>query len=87
MGRKAVYEVEITEGAIRVRAFGRVLTLPAAPPGPEVGEDGDFVVRLDEIDHWDAPQDEETIDIAELQKILAAIEDQAEKHGLTIVFE
>ncbi|QGM46430.1 Imm74 family immunity protein [Methylocystis heyeri] len=88
MARRGVgVEVEITEGAIRVRSAGRVLTIANAPPPPDVEEDIDFYVLLDEIAHWDAPDDDQEIEVAELQKILEAIERQVEKHGLNIVFE
>jgi hypothetical protein len=88
MARRASgYEVEVTEGAIRVRRAGKMLTIPAAPPDAESGEDADFVVRLDDLDHWDAPDDETPIDIDELQKILDAVEKQLEKHGLSVDFD
>ncbi len=88
MARRAgAYEVEVTEGAIRVRRAGKTLTIPAAPPDAESEEDADFIVRLDDIEHWDAPDDETLIDIDELQKILDAVEKQLEKHGLTVDFD
>ena len=56
MARRAgAYEVEVTEGAIRVRHDGKTLTIPAAPPDVESNEGADFIVRLDDIEHWDAP--------------------------------
>jgi hypothetical protein len=85
--RGPAIEVEITEGAIRVRSAGRVLTIAAAPPPFDFDEDADFLVRLDEIDHWDAPDDDAPIDIVELQKILDAVEKQFEKHGLAVAFD
>ncbi|MFV0281299.1 MAG: Imm74 family immunity protein [Rhodoblastus sp.] len=85
--RKPAIEVEITEGAIRVRHAGRVLTLHASPPPPSVEERPDFIVALDEVEHWDAPHEEIEIDIAKLQTILAAIEDECDRHGLTVEFE
>jgi hypothetical protein len=85
--RGSAIDVEITEGAIRVRSLDRVLTLPNAPPPSGAEEITDFFVRLDEIDHWDPPHEDIPIDIVELQKILEAIEAQVEKHGLTVEFE
>ncbi len=85
--RSSAFEVEVTEGAIRVRRAGKTLTIPAAPPDGESREDADFVVRLDDIDHWDPPNDETPIDIEELQKILDAVELQLEKHGLSVDFD
>lgn len=80
-------KVEMTEGAIRVRQDDRTLTIHAEAPDAESGEDIDFVVRLDEIDHWDAPDQDQEIDIVELQKILDAIEKELDKHGLTVDFD
>jgi hypothetical protein len=85
--RASAYEVEVTEGAIRVRRAGKTLTIPAAPPDAESGDDADFLVRLDDIEHWDAPDDETLIDVNELQKILDAVEKQLEKHGLSVDFD
>jgi hypothetical protein len=85
--RGSGYQVEMTEGAIRVRRDGKTLTIPASPPDAESDEDADFVVRLDDLDHWDAPDDETSIEIEELQKILDAVERQLEKHGLSVDFE
>ena len=80
-------EVEITEGAIRVRNGGRVLTITNTRAPLDGDEDADFLIHLDEIEHWDAPDDETPIDVTDLQKILEAIENQVEKHGLVVVFE
>jgi hypothetical protein len=85
--RASAYEVEMTEGAIRVRRGARTLTIPTAPPDAESGEGADFVVRLDDLEHWDAPDDETPIDIDELQKILEAVEKQFVKHGLSVDFD
>jgi len=85
--RSGGYQVEVTEGAIRVRRAGKTLTIPAAPPDAESEEGADFIVRLDDLDHWDPPDDETPIDIDELQKILDAVEKQLEKHGLSVDFD
>lgn len=85
--RNSAIEVEITEGAIRVRSAERVLTLPNVSPPSNAEDECDFFVRLDEIENWDPPNDDVQIDIVELQRILEAIESQVEKHGLTVVFE
>ncbi len=85
--RSGGYQVEVTEGAIRVSRGGKTLTSPAAPPDAESEEDADFVVRLDDLDHWDPPDDETLIDIEELHKILDAVEQQLEKHGLSVDFD
>lgn len=81
------FQVEMTEGAIRVREGGRTLTIRAEAPDAESGDEIDFVVRLDEIDHWDAPDQDTEIDIVELQKILDAVEKELAKHGLTVDFD
>ena len=85
--RSGGYQVEVTEGAIRVSRSGKTLTIPAAPPDSESHEDADFVIRLDDLDHWDPPDDEAPIDIEELHKILDAVERQLEKHGLSVDFD
>lgn len=85
--RKPAIEVEITEGAIRVRHAGRTLTIVASAPPPDAGDAPDFLVRLDDLDHWDAPDDEHEIEVEKLQVILTAIEDECERHGLTVEFD
>ncbi|WP_363345789.1 Imm74 family immunity protein [Methylocystis echinoides] len=80
-------KVEMTEGAIRVRHDSRTLTIHAEAPDAESGDETDFVVRLDEIDHWDAPDQDKEIDIVELQQILDAVEKELAKHGLTVDFD
>lgn len=88
MARRAnAYEVEVTEGAIRVRNRGRMLTIRPAPPDADSDEGADFVVQLDDIEHWDAPDDDSPIDIFELQEILDAVETQLERHGLSVDFD
>ena len=88
MTRRAnAYDVEVTEGAIRVRHRGRTLTIRPAPPDAESDGDADFIIRLDEIENWDAPDDDAPIDIVELQEILDAVEAQFEKHGLRVDFD
>lgn len=85
--RGSAIEVEITEGAIRVRSDGRVLTIANTAAPADLDEEADFFVRLDEIENWDPPDDETPIEIEELQVILDAIERQVEKHGLAVVFD
>lgn len=84
---RAKIKVEMTEGAIRVRQDGRTLTIHTEAPDGDSGEETDFVVRLDEIDHWDEPNQDKEIDIVELQKILDAVEKELAKHGLTVDFD
>lgn len=85
--RKPAIEVEITEGAIRVRHAGRALTVTASAPPPDADDSPDFLVRLDDIEHWDAPHEDIEIDVEKLQLILAAIEDECDRHGLTVEFD
>lgn len=85
--RKPAIEVEITEGAIRVRHAGRTLTVVASPPPPDAGEAPDFLVSLDDIEHWDAPHEGDEIEVDKLQMILTAIEDECDRHGLTVEFD
>jgi hypothetical protein len=87
MARGKAITVEMTEGAIRVRSHGKTLTIMNSPPPPDADDESDFFIRLDEIDHWDAPDDEASIDIVELQKILEAIEEELERRGLSVTFD
>lgn len=87
MARRKSIEIEMTEGAIRVLCAGHVLTIANSAPPPDAEEDTDFFIRLDEIEHWDAPDDEISIDIVELQTILEAIEEELERHGLSVTFD
>ena len=85
--RKPAIEVEITEGAIRVRHAGRTLTVVASPPPPAAEDAPDFIISLDDIERWDAPHESDEIDVEKLQLILAAIEDECDRHGLTVEFD
>ena len=87
MSRARFLEVELTEGAIRVRQGGRVLTITPAAPPPNAGDAPDFIIHLDDIVTWDAPDNEAEIEVAELQMILHAVETECEKHGLSVEFE
>ncbi|WP_018266782.1 MULTISPECIES: Imm74 family immunity protein [Methylosinus] len=87
MARRKSIQIEMTEGAIRVLSGGHVLTIANSAPPPDAEEDTDFFIRLDDIDHWDAPDQEIPIDIVELQSILEAIEEELERHGLSVTFE
>ena len=85
--RGSAIDVEITEGAIRVRSGARVLTIAVVPPPADLEDDADFYIEMDEIESWDPPHEETAIEIDELQKILEAIEEQVAKHGLSVVFD
>ena len=87
MSRSRFLDVEVTEGAIRVRQGGRVLTITPTPPRPETGDAPDFIIHLDDIDTWDTPHNEIEIEVAELQMILRAVEEECERHGLSVEFE
>jgi hypothetical protein len=84
---RAKIKVEMTEGAIRVYQNGRTLTIHAEAPDANSSEETDFVVRLDEIDVWDAPDQDKEIEIEDLQRILDAVETELAKHGLTVDFD
>ncbi len=88
MGRRGpALKVEITEGAIRVTSRGRSLTLrPSAPP-PDADEAPDFIIRLDDIEFWDAPDAAEEIAIEEISAICEAIEKECDAHGLSVEFD
>jgi hypothetical protein len=88
MGRRiGAIEIAVTEGAIRARLNGRTLTIPLAPPDADSPEDADFLVRLDEIENWDAPDDDTPVDIEELQRILDAIEAHLDRQGLVVDYD
>jgi Immunity protein 74 len=87
MGRSRFLEVDVTEGAIRVRQGSRVLTITPTPPPPDADEAPDFIIHLDDIETWDAPANEVEIEVAELQMILRAVEEECERHGLSVEFE
>jgi hypothetical protein len=85
--RKPAIEVEITEGAIRVRHAGRTLTVRASAPPPDAEDAPDFLIQLDDIEHWDNPHEDVEIEVEELQLVLGAIEDECERHGLSVEFD
>ena len=79
--------ISLTEGSIRVHWGAKVLTiLPASSP-PNTEDPADFTVDLDSILTWDAPHDDIEIEVAELQKIAQAIEEDFEKLGLVVEFD
>lgn len=79
--------VELTEGAIRVMSGKRSLTIFPGADLPGAEAPADFVVRLDDILTWDPPHETQEIEIEELQKIVAAIEDECDKRGLVVAFD
>jgi len=87
MARRERYVVEITEGALRIAAGSRVLTL--TPVRPPVSQESapDFILALDDIEHWDAPHDDDLIEIEDLQRIVQAIEDECDRRGLSVEFD
>lgn len=88
MARRApAIAIEITEGAVRVRHGERTLTLTPAAAPPEADSAPDFVLPLDDMTYWDAPHDEEEIEIALMPAILAAIERECDRHGLSVEFD
>jgi hypothetical protein len=87
MSRSRFLSVELTEGAIRVRHGKRTLTIRPAPPPPDADDAPDFIIHLDDIERWDAPDNEVEIEVAELQMILHAVEAECERHGLSVEFE
>ena len=79
--------ITLTEGSIRVHWGARILTILPAMSPPDTENPADFIVDLDSVLSWDAPHDEIEIEIAELQKITKAIEEEFEKLGLVVEFE
>ena len=88
MARRAgSIEVEIGDDAFRVRAWGRLLTIPFAPAPENAEDEADLLVSLDEIEHWDPPDEERLVELEELGKILEAIEGECDKRRLVVAFE
>lgn len=85
--RQGELQVELIDGAIKVAAGDRVLSLPNASAPADMEENVDFVVALDDIGHWDAPNQAEEIDIETVRKIVRAIEMEFDKLCLGIAFE
>jgi hypothetical protein len=83
---KSAIDVEITEGAIRLRYGARILTLRPRF-STEDSDDADLIVDLDEIAFWDAPHDEEEVPIELMPKLTEAIERQCDAHGMSVAFE
>ena len=80
-------EVELTEGAIRVVWKGRIRTILPSPPPPSAEEAADFIVNLDDLVCWDAPDEDTEIEMTELQQILEAIDDAFDRLGLSVAYE
>jgi hypothetical protein len=87
MSRSRFLDVNVTEGAIRVRQGSRMLTITPTPPPPDADDAPDFIIHLDDIETWDAPANEVEIEVTELQMILRAVEEECERHGLSVEFE
>ncbi len=85
--RGAAIEVEMGDGVFRLRVSGRTLTIPFAAAPEEAEDEADLLVSLDEIEHWDAPDDEAEIELEELGRILEAIERECDKRRLVVAFE
>jgi hypothetical protein len=85
--RRAEPQIILTEGSIRVRWANRVVTILPAPPQPNTREPADFVVDMDSILYWDAPNETIEISVEELQTITQAIEAEFERIGLVVEFE
>jgi hypothetical protein len=85
--RGSSIEVEVGDGAFRVRAFGRHVTVRFTPAPEDAEEEADVLVSLDEIEHWDPPHEGIQIELEELAKILDAIEAECEKRRLAVAFE
>jgi Immunity protein 74 len=79
--------VELTEGAFRISQGELRLTIFAVKDLADIEHPADFVVRLDEILNWDAPHDDQEISVEELQRIATEINEECERHGLSVAFE
>ena len=63
------------------------MTIPLAPAPEDAEEEADVLVSLDEIEHWDPPDEERLVELQELGKILEAIEGECDKRRLVVAFE
>ncbi len=79
--------IALTEGAFRATSGKKILTIYPTPDLPGAVSPADFIIRLDEILVWDAPNQDCEIEIEELQKIVEAIGDECERLGLVVAFE
>jgi hypothetical protein len=80
-------EVEVGDDAFRVRAFGRLVTVPFSPAPEDAEDEAHVLVSLDEIEHWNPPHEAVQIELEQLAKILDAIESECERRGLAVAFE
>lgn len=85
--KKPAIDVIATVDLLKVHYFDRTLTIKLETLNDEASNYSNFLIKLDEIEYWDAPHNTKTISIVELQKILDAIEIEAEKTGKIIEFE
>lgn len=68
-------EITLTGGSIRVRRHGeKILTILPLPVLPSAQNPSDFIVDLDSVLRGDPPHENIEIEIAELPKIVQAIE-------------
>lgn len=86
-GRHQKLSVAITEGAIRVTRGEKTLTLTPVHAPPDQESAPDFILALDDIEHWDAPHDDDLIEIEDLQRIVQAIEEECDNRGLGVEFD
>ena len=87
VSKKTAITVRITEDSLKVHYFDRTLTMQLELLDDTIVNNSNFLIKLDDIEYWDAPDNTKTISIVELQKILDAVEIYAEKNGKTIEFE
>jgi len=87
VSKKTAITVIITEDSLKVHYFDRTLTMQLELLDDTIVNNSNFLIKLDDIEYWDAPDSTKTISIVELQKILDAVEIYAEKNGKTIEFE
>ena len=85
--KKSSINVIATTDSLMVYYFNRTLTIQLEPLNDEPKNNSNFVIKLDEIEFWDTPDNTKTISIIELQKILDAVETYAEKNRRIIEFE
>ena len=85
--KKSSINVIATTDSLKVFYFNRTLTIQLEPLNDEPKNNSNFIIKLDEIEFWDPPDNTKTVSIIELQKILDAVETYAEKNRRIIEFE
>jgi hypothetical protein len=78
--------LDVSRGYIKVACKGRVATIPGEmffPPNDKIG----FVIFLDQIKHWDSPNEVDEISVDDISEIIDDIRKDFAKGGHTLEIE